>query len=83
MNSPNAPSNVVEKDSVVADHPSPPSATEPPSTTIQGAISTKKISAIRGWTKQDMLAAIDDIEFKGYSIHAYAKNMVLFDKWVD
>ena len=50
-----------------------PSATEPPSTTVQGATSTKKISAIRGWTKEEMLAAIDDIEFNGYSVRASAK----------
>ena len=58
---------------MVADHPSPPSATEPPSTIVQGESSTKKISTIRGWTKQDMLVAIDEIEFKGYSIHASTK----------
>ena len=69
----NAPNNVVEKDPVVADHPCPPSSTKPPSTTVQGASSTKKISAIRGWKKQDILDAIYDIEFKGYSIYASAK----------
>ena len=66
VNAPIAPSNVVEKDPVVADHPSPLSVIEPPSTIVQGASSTKKINAIRGWTKQEMLIAIDDIEFKGY-----------------
>ena len=45
---------------------STPSTTEPSSTTIQGAISIKKISAIRGWTKEQMLVVIDDIEFNGY-----------------
>ena len=50
-----------------------PSATEPPSTIVQGASSTKKISAIRGWTKEQMLVAIDDIEFNGYSVWASAK----------
>jgi len=50
-----------------------PSATEPPSTTVQGASSTKKISAIRGWTKEQMLVAIDDIEFNGYLVQASAK----------
>ena len=48
VNAPITPNNVVEKDPVVANHPSPPSATKAPSTTIQGAISTKKISAIKG-----------------------------------
>lgn len=73
MNAPNAPSNVVENDYVVADHVIPPSTTEPPSTTVQGASSTKKINSIRGWIKQDMLAAIDDIEFKGHLTRASAK----------
>ena len=73
VNAPNAPNNVIEKEFVVAYHPSPPLATKPPSTTVQGASSTKKISAIRGWTKQDMTAAIYDIEFKGYLIRSSAK----------
>ena len=35
--------------------------------------SSKKISAIRGWTKEDMLEAIDDVEFNGYFVRASAK----------
>ena len=58
MNAHNAPSNAVEKDTMVVDH------AIPPSTTVKGASSIKKINVIRGWTRQDMLAAIDDIEFK-------------------
>lgn len=50
-----------------------PSTTFPPSTTLQGASSTKKISAIRGWKKEDTLVAIDDIDFRGYSVCASAK----------
>ena len=50
-----------------------PSVTEPSSTTVQGATSTKNISAIRGWTKEEMLAAIDDIEFNGYFVRASSK----------
>ena len=73
VNAPNSPSNVVEKDPVVADHPNPPSSIEPPSTTVQGTSSTKKISAIRGWKNQDMLATIDDINFNGHSIRASTK----------
>ena len=69
----NAPSNVVEDDHVAEADVAAPLATEPPSTTVQGATSTKKISAIRGWTKEEMLAAIDDIEFNGYSVRASAK----------
>ena len=45
----------------------------PPSTTEKGANSNKKISAIRDWTQEDMLAAIDDVEFNGCSIRALAK----------
>ena len=74
MNANNAPSNVVENDPVARDDDvRPPISTEPPSTTVQGASSTKKISEIRGWTKEDMLTAIDDIEFNGYSVRASAK----------
>ena len=45
-----------------------PSLTEPLSTTIEGASSTKNISTIRGWKKEEILAAIDDIEFNGYLV---------------
>ena len=44
-----------------------------PSTAVHGVGSSKKISAIRGWTKDDMMKAIDDVEFNGYSIKAAAK----------
>ena len=44
-----------------------------PSTAVHGASSSKKISAIRGWTKDDMMKAIDDVKFNGYSIRAVAK----------
>ena len=73
MNFSNAPNNVIEREIVVAYHVTPPSTTEPPSNIVQGTSSKKKISAIRGWTKKDTLDAIDDIKFKGYSIHAFAK----------
>lgn len=69
----NAPSNVVEDDHVAKADVVAPSATKPPSTTVQGATSTKNISAIRGWTKEEMLAAIEDIEFNGYSVQTSAK----------
>lgn len=39
----------------------------------QGATASKKISASRGWTQEDMKVAIYDIEFNGYSIRATAK----------
>ena len=44
-----------------------------PSTAVHGASSSKTISAIRGWTKDDMMKAINDVEFNGYSIRAAAK----------
>jgi hypothetical protein len=65
VNANNALGNIVEDDHVTAADVNTPSAIEPPSTTVQGASSTKKISAIRGWTKEQMLVAIDDIEFNG------------------
>lgn len=69
LNANNAPSNVVENDLAERDEDVlPPSTIEPPSTTVQGESSRKKISVIRGWTKEDMLTAIDDIEFNGYSV---------------
>jgi transposase-like protein len=40
---------------------------------VQGASSTKKINAIRGWTKEDMMKAIDDVEFNGYSVRETTK----------
>ena len=52
VNANNAPRNVVEDDHVAEVDVVAPSATEPPSTTVQGATSTKNISAIRGWTKE-------------------------------
>ena len=73
VNVTNAPGNVVDDEHVAEADVVAPSATKPPSTTVQGATSTKKISAIRGWTKEEMLAAIDDIEFNGYSVRASAK----------
>ena len=36
-------------------------------------VQAKKIIAIRGWTKEDVMKAIDDVEFNGYSIRAIAK----------
>ena len=61
----NAPNNVVEDDHVVEANVVTPSVTEPPSTKVQGKISTKNISAIRGWKKEKMLVAINDIDFNG------------------
>ena len=51
VNANNAPGNIVEDDHVTVADVNTPSATEPPSTTVQGASSTKKMSAIRGCTK--------------------------------
>ena len=51
----------------------PPSPTMPPSTIVQGASSSKKKTTIRGWTKQYMLGAIDDVEFHRYSIRVASK----------
>ena len=45
VNASNAPGNIVEDDHVTATNVNTPLATEPPSTTVQGASSTKKISA--------------------------------------
>jgi len=71
----NAPRNIVEDEHVTKFDVIIASATEPPLTTVQGASSTKNISAIRAWKKEEMLVAIDDIEFNGYSVWAFAKNM--------
>ena len=46
VNADNAPGNIVENDHVTATDVDTPSATEPPSTTVQRASSTKNISAI-------------------------------------
>jgi len=54
---------------MVEDHVIPPSTIESPLTRVEGASSTKKIRAIGGWTKHDMLAEIDCIEFKVHSTH--------------
>jgi len=72
VNANNAPGNIVEDDHVTTADVNTPSTTKPPSTIVQGASSTKNISAIRGWTKEQMLVAIDDIEFDGYLVHASA-----------
>ena len=48
----NAPRNFVEDDHVAEADVVTPSVTEPPSTIVQGATSTKNISAIRGWKKE-------------------------------
>jgi hypothetical protein len=58
--------NVAEDDGFA-----PPLA--PPSTTMHTIGSSKNINAIRGWTKEDMMKAITDVIFNGYSIRAAAK----------
>ena len=40
---------------------------------MYAASSSKHIIAIDGWTKENILKAIDDIEFNGYSVRAIAK----------
>lgn len=73
VNAPNAPRNDFENGHVVENPFFPPSTIEPLPTTIQGSSSMKKISSIRGWTKEHMLATIDDIKFRGYSLRASVK----------
>jgi len=70
VNDSNAPCNDIENAHEVENPTIHPSTTNPPSTTIQGASSMKKINAIRGWKKEDMLGLVDDIEFRGYSVDA-------------
>jgi len=72
----NAPGNVIEDDHVTEADVVTPSPKEPPSTIVQGKSSTKNISAIRGWKKEEVLVAIDDITFNGNSVRASTKNMV-------
>lgn len=69
----NSQRNVVEDDHATEADVLTTSPTEPPSTTVQGESSTKNIGAIRGWKKEEMLVAIDDIEFNGYSVRASTK----------
>jgi hypothetical protein len=60
--------NVAEDDGV-----SPPST--PPSTTMHGIGSSKKISVIKGCKKEDMLKEIEHVEFNGYYVRVVAKNI--------
>ena len=90
VNIKNAPRNIVEDDHVTEADVLIESPREPSSTIVQGESSTKNISAIRGWKKEEILVAIDDIEFNGYSIWASAKKTrysslinTLLDKWID
>ena len=57
----NAPRIVVDDDYVAEADVVTPSLTKPLSTTVQGESSTKKINAIRGWKKEEMLDTIDDL----------------------
>ncbi|KAH9291763.1 hypothetical protein KI387_043047 [Taxus chinensis] len=50
-----------------------PECRNPPTVSVQRTAATKKLSVIRGWTKEDMEKAIDDVEFNGFSVRAAAK----------
>jgi len=69
----NAPRNIIEDDHATKTDVLIASPTEPSSTIVQGESSTKNISTIRGWKKEEMLVAIEDIEFNGFSIWASTK----------
>jgi hypothetical protein len=70
-----ANSNVEEHNVAGADGTTRPS--NPPSTTMHGTSSSKKISVIRGWTREDIMKAIDDVEFNGTLLEQLQKNMEL------
>ena len=52
------PSTTVSSSPIV-----PPSPILPLASTVQGASSTKKTSAIRGCKREDMMVVIDNVEF--------------------
>ena len=66
-------SNVEDHNVAEAGGVSPPLA--PPSTTVHGASSSKKIIAIIGLTKENIMKEIDDVEFHGYYIRVVATSM--------
>ena len=55
------------------DHVAEEDGVVPPSTTMQGVSSSKKINVARGWIEHDMLVAIGDVEFNRYFVRAASK----------
>ncbi|KAH9325368.1 hypothetical protein KI387_005546 [Taxus chinensis] len=65
--------NVSDEEDNSAPTGNEPECRNPPTVSVQRTSATKKLSVIRGWTKEDMEKVIDDVEFNGFSVRAAAK----------